>query len=105
VNVTFTVDTASFDRGNYTVEAYATPVLGEMNTTNNHLDGGWVFITIPGDINGDSKVNLIDTFSIALAFGNSPGGPRWNPDYDLNDDGKINLIDCFTTALSFGKSI
>lgn len=105
VNVTFTVDTASFDRGNYTVDAYATPVLGEINTTNNDLDGGWVFITIPGDVNGDGKVNLIDTFSIALAFGNSPGGPRWNPDYDLNDDGKINLIDCFTTALSFGKSI
>jgi len=70
----------------------------------NNFTGGWVKVTIVGDVNGDGKVNLQDVFSVALAYGSYLGDPKWNPNYDINNDGKINLIDYFTTALNYGKT-
>ena len=42
----------------------------------------------PGDLSGDSRVNLID-FSILLFNWGTPS----NPDTDLNKDGKVNITD------------
>jgi len=102
--LTFNWNTTSFAKGNYTVWAYAEPVQGETYTADNNFTGGWVKITIVGDVNGDGKVNLIDVFAVALAYGSYPGHPTWNPNYDINNDGKINLIDYFTAALNYGKT-
>jgi parallel beta-helix repeat protein len=99
---TFTWNTTG--KGNYTISGYALPVPGETNTADNNFTGGWIKVTIVGDVNGDGKVNLIDVFSVALAFGSEPGRPTWNPNYDINNDQKINLIDYFITALNFGKT-
>ena len=102
--LTFTWNTAGFAKGDYTLWAYAEPVQGETYTADNNFTGGWVKVTIVGDVNGDGKVNLIDVFSVALAYGSYPGHPAWNPNCDINGDGKINLIDYFTTALNYGKT-
>jgi hypothetical protein len=63
-----------------------------------------IALRIPGDVNSDGKVNLIDVFSVALAYGSYPGYRTWNPNCDINNDGKINLIDYFVTALNYGKT-
>jgi len=57
-----------------------------------------------GDINGDGKINLKDYYTVALAYGSSPGDPRWNPDADINGDGVINLKDIYTVALRYGQT-
>jgi len=102
--LTFTWNIATgFVKSNYTLSATAWPVPGETNTTNNNFTGGWIKVTIVGDVNGDGKVNLIDVFSVALAFGSYPGHPMWNPNYDINNDYKINIIDYLKTALNYGK--
>jgi len=104
-NLTLVWNTTGFAKGNYTISAYAEPVQGETNTADNvRTADGIVKVTIVGDVNGDGKVNLIDVFSVALAYGSYPGPPPWNPNCDINNDGKINLIDYFTTALNYGKT-
>ena len=104
MTLTFTMNTSGISMGNYAISAYAWPVPGEANTSDNNCTGGTIKVSIIGDLNGDGKVNLIDVFSVALAYGSYPGRPAWNPNYDVNNDGKINLIDYFITALNYGKT-
>jgi hypothetical protein len=80
------------------------------------LFDGWVFISIPGDINGDRKVDLKDVFAVGKAFGSTRGsdGLYWHspvksccphsPNCDINDDGKVDLKDYYATCKNFGKS-
>jgi hypothetical protein len=103
-NVTLILNTTAFAKGNYITSAYAWPVPGETNMANNNCTGGTIKVSMVGDVNGDGKVNLIDVFAVALAYGSYPGHPTWNPNYDINNDGKINLIDYFTTVLNYGKT-
>jgi hypothetical protein len=103
-DLTLTWNTTGFAKDSYTISAYAEPVQGETNTADNTLTDGIVKITIIGDLNGDGKVNLVDVFKVALAYGSVQGDSRWDPNLDINNDGKINLIDYFITALNFGKS-
>ena len=56
------------------------------------------------DINGDLKINSIDTFTEQLKSGSVVGDSRYDPSADINKDGRINLIDYFRVALAFGKS-
>lgn len=51
----------------------------------------------------DMKVNLVDTFTSALAFGSAPGIANWNPAADVTGDLKVNLADTFAIALAFGS--
>ena len=46
-------------------------------------------IGIPGDVNGDGKVNIDDIFFILGHWG-EPGGPA-----DANEDGTVNIDDIF----------
>jgi hypothetical protein len=114
--ITFTWNTTGFAKGNYTISAYAWPVLGETDTADNNLTDGTILITIPGDINGDRKVDLVDVYAVGRAFGsvyNSTDGWYWhtprksccrhNPNCDINWDGKIDLKDYFTTCKNYGK--
>ena len=103
-NITLVWNTTTWLKGNYTISAGGDVVPGETNVANNNFTDSWIKVTIVGDVNGDGKVNLIDVFSVALAYGSYPGHPTWNPNYDINDDHKINLIDYFTTALNYGKT-
>jgi len=63
-----------------------------------------------GDVNGDKKINLIDTFTESLYYGANCNGPpnsagkTYNSTYDINDDCKINLVDTFSVNLQYGKT-
>ena len=56
------------------------------------------------DINYDTKVDIEDIFSAALAFGTYPGHDDWDRRTDVNDDVKVDIEDIFTIALDFGTT-
>jgi hypothetical protein len=74
---------------------YATPMVVSGNMTT----------TIPGDINGDGKVNLSDLVTLAVAYGSTPGSPKWKPTADLSGNGKVDLADLVLLATHYGKHV
>ena len=109
-NLTFDWNTTGFAEGNYTITAYAEPVPGETNTADNNFTGGWVFVSMVGDLTGptpgvpDGKVDIRDISLVAKAFGSVPGTPAWNPNCDINNDGRIDIRDISIVAKHFGES-
>jgi hypothetical protein len=103
--VTFAWNTGPFAYGNYTVSAFAEPVLGEVYTVDNNMTDGTVQIGIPGDVDGNHRVNMLDLYNIALNFGKS--APYASPQIancDIDDNGMINMLDLYVAALHFGQS-
>jgi len=96
--------TVGFLKGNYTISAYAEPVAGETNTTDNTITGETVAIVIQGDINADGRVNILDMVRCAILFGKKYPILGWDPNADLNNDGAINIIDIVTVAVHFGET-
>ena len=101
-SVTLSCDwnTTGFAYGNYTISACA--MTGETNVTSNSTYVN-VTVTIPGDVNGDFKVNMRDIALVARAFGSTPGASNWNPNADINDDGTVNMRDIALAARNFGQ--
>jgi len=102
--LTFIWNTSGFTYGNYTISAFAWPVVGETATEDNNFTDGWVFVGIPGDVNGDTYVNIKDAVLLGVAFGSKQGEPTYNPNADINCDGYINIKDAVIQGANFGKS-
>jgi Tol biopolymer transport system component len=96
-------NTTGFAKGNYTISAYVWPVPGETDTADNTRTGGWVVVTIPGDVNADGTVNILDISIAARSYGTKPGDTKWNPNADINEDGTINILDISAIAKEYGK--
>jgi len=88
-------NTTGLAKGGYTVSACAMVLPGETDVSDNTYVYGIVFVTIPGDLNCDHTVNIIDLWIAASAFNSKLGDERWNSNADVNDDAKINIIDLF----------
>jgi parallel beta-helix repeat protein len=58
---------------------------------------------IPGDVNGDAKVDMGDIVALCDAFGSKPGKPNWNANCDLDKDGKITMGDIVIGLDHFGQ--
>ena len=110
--LTFTWNTTGFAYGNYTLSAYAWPVPGETDTVDNNFTGGWVVVSLIGDITGpdgwpDGKVDMRDIGLVAKNFGETV--PPANPNCDLTGptpgvpDGKIDMRDIGLVAKHFGE--
>ena len=83
-NFALTWNTTGFAYGNYTLSAVASTVPGETNTTNNKCTGGWVIVSIVGDITGpngwpDGIVNMKDIAAVARAFRVHSGKQQLEP--------------------------
>jgi hypothetical protein len=102
--LTFTWNTTGFVKGNYTLWAYAWPVQGETETTDNSSTDVIVYVRIPGDLNADTYVNVKDAVILGAAFGSKPGDSNWNPNADINNDGYINVKDAVILGANFGKT-
>jgi len=102
--LTLTWNTAGVAKGNYTITAEATQLPDETDLDDNTLTDGWVFVTIPGDVNGDKIVNIKDAVLLGVAFGSKQGEPTYNPNADINSDGYINIKDAVIQGANFGKS-
>jgi len=102
--VTFTWNTTGFAKGKYTIRAYAWPVPGETYTADNTLMHGTVYVGIPGDVDGNGNVDILDIATIARAYGAYPGHAKWNPNADLDDSNLIDIIDIAKAAKNYGKT-
>lgn len=88
---------------NYTMTAVAA-IPSDDNLTDNTLGGGPVRVRILGDMNGDGKVDILDSVEFANYFGLHKGDARWNADADMNRDGIMNVLDAILIAEHFGIS-
>jgi parallel beta-helix repeat protein len=117
INITLSWDTTGFAKGNYTIRAYARPVLGETNTTDNNFTGGWVVVSMVGDLTGgsanpwdfvpDGVVDGSDLSIVAKCYGSWPGAlpPMiWNVNCDVNNDGVVDGSDLALVAIHFGQA-
>jgi len=100
----FTWNTTGFDKGNYTLSVYAWPVQNETKTVDNTFVGGWVFVTIPGDVDGDRDVDIYDIVCMCGVYGISQPDPAYDPNCDIDDDGDIDIYDIVVAAMNFGQS-
>ena len=98
-------NTSSVLWGKYVMSAYVPPLPYETNIANNNLTDGIVTVKIPGDLNGDGTVNILDSILLANAFLSTPTSPNWNPNADLNGDGVVNILDAILLAENFGITI
>jgi nitroreductase len=65
---------------------------------------GHTMARLPGDVNGDGVVNILDAILLSSAFWSTPTSSTWNPYADLNNDGIVNILDAITLANNFGKT-
>jgi parallel beta-helix repeat protein len=101
--ITFTWDPTGVAIGNHTIKAVADTVPGETDTADNTYVNGWVVVTIPGDSNGDYKVNHKDLLLLASAYGSEVGDPKYIPEADLDCTGKVDHKDLLILAANYGK--
>ncbi len=105
--LTFTWNANStFTKGNYTVSAYAWPVLGEVDTGDNNYINGIVTVVVPGDLNGDGIVDVFDAVLLAGHVGhNYPWlHPYIDPICDINSDWNIDVFDAVILAGHAGQT-
>lgn len=77
---------------------------GFDNLTGHGLVNAWYSSQNPsGNLNNDSRVNICDIVTIALAFSSTPSDPNWNPVADITIDRLININDIVIVALHFGE--
>jgi nitrous oxidase accessory protein len=89
---------------NYTIIAEASILPGELDTEDNtHVDGK-VKVKMPGDVNGDGVVDVMDLSIIGAAYGTFEGQPGYDPDADLNEDGIVDLRDLAVVTINYGNT-
>jgi len=109
--LTFNWNTTGFAKGNYTISAYAWPVPGETDLSDNTFVDGSIYVAMLGDITADGKVDIFDIVIVALHFNHIPPNDHLpgTSDYfacfnaDINNDGIIDIFDIVIVALHFGE--
>ena len=101
--LTYSWNVTGWAHGNYTLSAYAAPVLGEINVADNTYTDGVIKVVIPGDINGDGTVDIYDAILLAGAYNTVPGSPKWNPNADLKADDVIDIYDAIILANHYNQ--
>ena len=96
-------NTTGWTKGNYTLSATASTVPGEIDIADNTYIGDSILITVIGDINGDSKVDIKDLVLVIKHYATLPGYPLWNPNADINCDGKVDIKDLVLVIKHFGE--
>jgi len=103
VTLTFVWNTATFALGDYAISAIINPLPGEEDLADNTLPDGILRVVIPGDIDGNGHVQLVDLVTIAIAYGSIQGDPNYNPNADITDDHWISLVDLVILAIHYGQ--
>lgn len=102
-SILLTWNTIGWGKGNYTISANATVLPRENETTDNTLVDSWVFVTIPGDVDGDLDVDIYDIVKICDTYGSQKGDLVYIPNCDINCNGKIDIYDVVIACANYGK--
>jgi parallel beta-helix repeat protein len=97
-------NTSKVAKGNYTIGAYVPPVQGETHTADNNFTDGTIYVGVPGDVDGNHKVNVVDLLMVAKAYGTNLQSSNWNPNMDVDCNNKVDVIDILITAKNYGKT-
>ncbi len=99
----FTWNASILKPGIYQVNVVVQPVPGETigNQADNRLSAGKVCVLVPGDINKDGQVSILDAALLAYSWMTRPGDPKWNPDADINRSGLVNISDAAILAANW----
>ena len=85
--LTLTWDTTEVAPGiNYTISASVPLVQGEVDTSDNTLMDGQIYVRMSGDVNDDGGVDGGDQIKVGNALWSVPGEARYNPYADVNMD-------------------
>lgn len=102
--VTLQWNTTGWTYSNYTISAAADRVPGETDTADNTLVDGWVFLTIPGDVDKDKDVDIFDIVLISNSYYTKKPNPKYNPDCDWDNDGDVDIYDLVIATMNYGKN-
>ena len=58
---------------------------------------------VPGDINRDGGVNILDLAILGASHGSEEGEPHYEGNADLNQDGKVGPLDVLILAAHYGE--
>jgi len=100
---TFTWNTSGFAKGSYVMSAYAWPVPGETDKTDNTYIYGTVLVTVVGDVSGDHIVDIDDLLLIIYHWGTHEGGSSWNGNMDLSNDSVVDIDDLVILVYYWGS--
>ena len=63
----------------------------------------WTFnMLYPGDVDGDTHVDVVDLLFLVDAFGTHFAGPIYDSSCDFNCDGAVDVVDLLTLVYAFG---
>jgi len=68
------------------------------------IEGLYRYRPIPGDLNSDGIVSIVDVARVAKAYGAKPGDSNWDELADLNYDNIINILDLVRVARNYGRT-
>jgi PKD repeat protein len=91
--------------GHYFINAVASDVSGENNTSNNSFVSGLIEIKKNPDLDGDGDVDIFDVVIVTSLYGCQEGEPSWNPRADTVEDGIINIFDVTFVTSYYGKPL
>ena len=104
ITSTIFCDTTGWAKGNYTISVIATPVPGETDLADNtkYADKE-VCVTMLGDVDADSDVDLYDAVKLLKVYGAKKGGPSYDPNLDINGNGQICIYDAVILVTNYGQ--
>ena len=102
--ITILWNTTDWNKGNYTLKIQAEILPEENNITDNILSEGYVFLTIPGDVDGDRDIDIYDFVKIAGIYGCVKGDPNYKPERDINSTGNIDIYDVVICGAHYGQN-
>ena len=97
------LNASGISKGNYSIVVVADIVPLETETEDNTYVDGWMFVSMPGDIDANGIVDIFDIVNVATAFGAVPTDPNWNPNANIVDDDSIDIFDIVVVATNFGQ--
>jgi len=75
----------------------------DVQVQHDTVDGLFIYEPIPGDLNSDGGVNVLDLRIVSRAYGSKPGDPNWDIRADLNRDGEIDIRDLVIAGRNYGR--
>ncbi len=101
--ISFLWNTAGLAFGYYEIGASVWTVPNKTGTPESTFTYGWVFVTIPGDINGDKSVDSTDSTLMKTAFGSMSKDSLYNPSADVDGNGLVDAKDAIVLGGHFDQ--
>lgn len=99
----FTWNTSGLALGYYEIRASVWTIPSKTGTPESTFTYGSVFVTIPGDLNGDKSVDSTDTTLLNRAFGSTIRDSTYNPSVDVDGNGFVDAKDAVVLGGHFGQ--